>query len=133
MNIYIIRHEPAVSPPPVQDGHGDRLSVGDPDGSSLLDEEDGGGSESSVVSPQRNGPVGSSGPRRSRLDSPSVGSSQMRPTSLLPGEELLLFPSSLVSNVIKFQAKFFSLTHFSNKVIQLKDIFVPSTFYLPNI
>ncbi|XP_047198671.1 C-myc promoter-binding protein-like isoform X5 [Hippoglossus stenolepis] len=64
---------------PTKDGHGDRLSVGDPDGSSLLDEEDGGGSESSVVSPQRNGP------RRSRLDSPSAGCSQMRPTSLLPG------------------------------------------------
>ncbi|XP_034470962.1 C-myc promoter-binding protein-like [Hippoglossus hippoglossus] len=69
---------------PTKDGHGDRLSVGDPDGSSLLDEEDGGGSESSVVSPQRNGPRRS--PRRSsRLDSPSAGCSQMRPTSLLPG------------------------------------------------
>ncbi|XP_069382569.1 C-myc promoter-binding protein-like isoform X4 [Paralichthys olivaceus] len=78
---------------PTKDGHSDRLSVGDPDGSSLLDEEDCGASEHSVVSPQRNGPIGPSGPRRSprrsplrsRLDSPSAGSCHMRPTSLLPG------------------------------------------------
>ncbi|XP_062247438.1 C-myc promoter-binding protein-like isoform X2 [Platichthys flesus] len=74
---------------PTKDGYGDRLSVGEPDGSSLLDEEDGRGSESSVVSPQRNGPSGPSGPRRSprrsRLDSPPAGSRRMRPTSLLPG------------------------------------------------
>ncbi|XP_070815245.1 C-myc promoter-binding protein-like isoform X9 [Chaetodon trifascialis] len=78
---------------PTKDGHGDRLSVsslgvGDPDCSSLLDEEDRG--ESSVVSPQRNGPMGPRrsprrSPLRSRLDSPTAASSLRRPTSLLPG------------------------------------------------
>ncbi|XP_039980187.1 C-myc promoter-binding protein-like isoform X2 [Xiphias gladius] len=76
---------------PTKDGHSDRLSVsslgiGDPDCSSLLDEEDCGDSESSMVSSQRNGPVGPVGPRRSprrsplrsRLDSPTAA-------SLLPG------------------------------------------------
>uniref|UniRef100_A0A4W6EJX9 DENN domain containing 4A n=1 Tax=Lates calcarifer TaxID=8187 RepID=A0A4W6EJX9_LATCA len=82
---------------PTKDGHSDRMSVsslgiGDPDCSSLLDEEDCGELESSVVSPPRNGPVGPAGPRRSprrsplrsRLDSPPAGSSHGRPTSLLP-------------------------------------------------
>uniref|UniRef100_A0A672GX54 DENN domain containing 4A n=1 Tax=Salarias fasciatus TaxID=181472 RepID=A0A672GX54_SALFA len=63
---------------PTKDGHSDRLSVGDPDCSSLLDEDDCGASECSVVSPQRNGPVGPPGPRRSPrrspLRSPSGGS-----------------------------------------------------------
>uniref|UniRef100_A0A672H422 DENN domain containing 4A n=1 Tax=Salarias fasciatus TaxID=181472 RepID=A0A672H422_SALFA len=75
---------------PTKDGHSDRLSVGDPDCSSLLDEDDCGASECSVVSPQRNGPVGPPGPRRSPrrspLRSPSGGSGQGRPASLLPGE-----------------------------------------------
>uniref|UniRef100_A0A3Q2VQQ1 DENN domain containing 4A n=1 Tax=Haplochromis burtoni TaxID=8153 RepID=A0A3Q2VQQ1_HAPBU len=66
---------------------GDRLSVsslgaGDPDCSSLLDEEDSGDTEHSMVFPLRNGPVGPSGPRRSprrsplrsHLDSPTAGS-----------------------------------------------------------
>ncbi|KAM7405735.1 hypothetical protein PAMP_000162 [Pampus punctatissimus] len=83
---------------PTKDGHCDRLSVsslgvGDPDCSSLLDEEDCRESRSSAVSPQKNGPVGLLGPRRSprrsplhsRLDSPTAGSSLGRPTSLLPG------------------------------------------------
>ncbi|AWP01157.1 putative C-myc promoter-binding protein-like [Scophthalmus maximus] len=80
---------------PTKDGHSDRLSVaslgvGDPDGSSLLDEEDRGESESSVVSPLRNGPAGPRrsprrSPLRSRLDSPTAGSGHTRPTSLLPG------------------------------------------------
>ncbi|XP_027137135.1 C-myc promoter-binding protein isoform X3 [Larimichthys crocea] len=83
---------------PTKDGHGDRLSVsslgvGDPDRSSLLDEEDCGESESSMVSPQKNGPMGPRrSPRRSplcsRLDSPTAGSSLGRPTSLLPGSVL---------------------------------------------
>ncbi|XP_040885380.1 C-myc promoter-binding protein-like isoform X2 [Toxotes jaculatrix] len=83
---------------PTKDGHSDRLSVsslgiGDPDYSSLLDEDDYRESEGSLVSPQKNGHVGPSGPRRSprrsplrgRLDSPTAGSSHGRPTSLLPG------------------------------------------------
>ncbi|KAI3376891.1 hypothetical protein L3Q82_000144 [Scortum barcoo] len=80
---------------PTKDGHSDRLSVsslgvGDPDCSSLLDEEDCVESGSSVVSPQRNGPAGPRrsprrSPLRSRLDSPTAGSSLGRPTSLLPG------------------------------------------------
>uniref|UniRef100_A0AAQ5YVR6 UDENN domain-containing protein n=1 Tax=Amphiprion ocellaris TaxID=80972 RepID=A0AAQ5YVR6_AMPOC len=70
---------------PTKDGHSDHLSVsslgvGDPDCSSLLDEDDCGESGSSVVSPQRNGPIGPQGPRRSprrsplrsRLDSPTL-------------------------------------------------------------
>ncbi|XP_035808614.2 C-myc promoter-binding protein-like isoform X8 [Amphiprion ocellaris] len=83
---------------PTKDGHSDHLSVsslgvGDPDCSSLLDEDDCGESGSSVVSPQRNGPIGPQGPRRSprrsplrsRLDSPTAGSNHRRPTSLIPG------------------------------------------------
>ncbi|XP_044074973.1 C-myc promoter-binding protein-like isoform X3 [Siniperca chuatsi] len=80
---------------PTKDGHSDRLSVsslgaGDPDCSSLLDEEECGESERSEVSPQRNGPAGPRrsprrSPLRSRLDSPTAGSSLGRPTSLLPG------------------------------------------------
>ncbi|XP_068584819.1 C-myc promoter-binding protein-like isoform X3 [Cebidichthys violaceus] len=76
---------------PTKDGHSDRLSVssfgvGDPDRSSLLDEEDRGESEGSAISPQRNGPAGPRrSPRRSRLDSPSAASSLGRPASLLPG------------------------------------------------
>nr|XP_046251362.1 C-myc promoter-binding protein-like isoform X3 [Scatophagus argus] len=80
---------------PTKDGHSDRLSVsslgvGDPDCSSLLDEEDCGESESSVISPQRNGPTGPRrsprrSPLRSTLESPTVASSLGRPTSLLPG------------------------------------------------
>uniref|UniRef100_UPI0037E766CA C-myc promoter-binding protein-like n=1 Tax=Semicossyphus pulcher TaxID=241346 RepID=UPI0037E766CA len=80
---------------PTKDGLSDRLSVsslgvGDPDCSSMLDEEDCRESGSSVVSPQRNGPVGPRksprrSPFRSRLDSPTAGSSLGRPTSLLPG------------------------------------------------
>uniref|UniRef100_A0AAQ5ZRC5 UDENN domain-containing protein n=1 Tax=Amphiprion ocellaris TaxID=80972 RepID=A0AAQ5ZRC5_AMPOC len=82
---------------PTKDGHSDHLSVsslgvGDPDCSSLLDEDDCGESGSSVVSPQRNGPIGPQGPRRSprrsplrsRLDSPTAGSNHRRPTSLIP-------------------------------------------------
>ncbi|XP_045887919.1 C-myc promoter-binding protein-like isoform X2 [Micropterus dolomieu] len=79
---------------PTKDGLSDRLSVsslgvGDPDCSSLLDEEDCGESGSSVVSPQRNGPAGPRrsprrSPLRSRLDSPTAGSSLGGPTSLLP-------------------------------------------------
>uniref|UniRef100_A0A3P8RLK9 DENN domain containing 4A n=1 Tax=Amphiprion percula TaxID=161767 RepID=A0A3P8RLK9_AMPPE len=70
---------------PTKDGHSDHLSVsslgvGDPDCSSLLDEDDCGESGSSVVSPQRNGPIGPQGsrrspkrsPLRSRLDSPTL-------------------------------------------------------------
>ncbi|XP_026175714.1 C-myc promoter-binding protein-like isoform X3 [Mastacembelus armatus] len=80
---------------PTKDCHSDRLSVSsfgaaDPDGSSLLDEDDIGQRQSS---PQRNGPVGPQGPHRSprpspirgRLDSPTAGPSLGRPTSLLPG------------------------------------------------
>ncbi|XP_061594021.1 C-myc promoter-binding protein-like isoform X3 [Cololabis saira] len=80
---------------PTKDSNGDRLSVcsldvGDPDCSSLLDEEGGGESRYSLVSPQNNGP---SRPRRSprrsplhsRLQSPTAGCSLGRPTSLLPG------------------------------------------------
>ncbi|XP_053199484.1 C-myc promoter-binding protein-like isoform X1 [Scomber japonicus] len=82
---------------PTKDGHCDRLSVSsfgiDPDCSSLLDDEDCRDSKSSMVSPQKNGHVGSFGPRRSprrsplhnRLESPTAGSSLGRPTSLLPG------------------------------------------------
>ncbi|XP_030269965.1 C-myc promoter-binding protein-like isoform X9 [Sparus aurata] len=80
---------------PTKDGHSDRLSVsslgvGDPDCSSLLDEEYCGESGSSVVSPLRNGPMGPRrsprrSPLRSRLDSTPPGSSLGRPTSLLPG------------------------------------------------
>ncbi|XP_073320360.1 C-myc promoter-binding protein-like isoform X2 [Pagrus major] len=80
---------------PTKDGHSDRLSVsslgvGEPDCSSLLDEEYCGESGSSVVSPQRNGPMGPRrsprrSPLRSRLDSTPPGSSLGRPTSLLPG------------------------------------------------
>ncbi|KAM6942929.1 C-myc promoter-binding protein-like isoform 3-T3 [Xenentodon cancila] len=83
---------------PTKDGSGDRLSVssldvGDPDCSSLLDEEDGGESKCSLVSPHNNGPAGPSRPRRSprrsplhsRLQSPTAGCSLGRPTSLLPG------------------------------------------------
>ncbi|XP_047436015.1 C-myc promoter-binding protein-like isoform X2 [Mugil cephalus] len=85
---------------PTKDGHSDHLSVsslgvGDPDGSSLLD-EDCVGSESSVVSPQRNGPLGPARPRRSprrsplhsRLNSPTAAFSHGRPSSLLPGYSL---------------------------------------------
>ena len=82
-----------------QDGHSDRLSVsslgvGDPDCSSLLDEEYCGESGSSVVSPLRNGPIGPRrsprrSPLRSRLDGTPPGSSLGRPTSLLPGENNL--------------------------------------------
>ncbi|XP_036952634.1 C-myc promoter-binding protein-like isoform X2 [Acanthopagrus latus] len=80
---------------PTKDGHSDRLSVsslgvGDPDCSSLLDEEYCGESGSSVVSPLRNGPIGPRrsprrSPLRSRLDGTPPGSSLGRPTSLLPG------------------------------------------------
>uniref|UniRef100_A0A8C9YYS6 DENN domain containing 4A n=1 Tax=Sander lucioperca TaxID=283035 RepID=A0A8C9YYS6_SANLU len=79
---------------PTKDGHSDRVSVsslgvGDPDCSSLLDEEDCGQSEGSVISPQRDGPAGPRrSPRRSRLGSPSAGSSLGRPTSLLPGNKM---------------------------------------------
>nr|XP_043885939.1 C-myc promoter-binding protein-like isoform X2 [Solea senegalensis] len=89
---------------PTKDGHSDRFSatsvgMGDADCSSLLDEDNGGDSESSVVPPQKNRSPRQSprrsprrsprhSPRRSpfcsRLDSPTAGSSQMRPTSLLP-------------------------------------------------
>ncbi|XP_069561515.1 C-myc promoter-binding protein-like isoform X7 [Brachyistius frenatus] len=70
---------------PTKDGHGDLLGVGDPDRSSLLDEEACGGSECSMVSPQRNGPRRS--PRRSPLRSPTTaaGSGHRRPASLFPG------------------------------------------------
>ncbi|XP_069021807.1 LOW QUALITY PROTEIN: C-myc promoter-binding protein-like [Embiotoca jacksoni] len=70
---------------PTKDGHGDLLGVGDPDCSSLLDEEACGGSECSMVSPQRNGPRRS--PRRSPLRSPTTaaGSGHRRPASLFPG------------------------------------------------
>ena len=75
------------SPLFLQDGHRlsvSSLGVGDPDCSSLLDEEDCGESEGRVISPQRNGPAG---PRRSpRRSSPSAASSLGRPSSLLPGE-----------------------------------------------
>ncbi|XP_034754922.1 C-myc promoter-binding protein-like isoform X7 [Etheostoma cragini] len=72
---------------PTKDGHSDRVSVsslgvGDPDRSSLRDEEDCGQSEGSVISPQRNVPAG---PRRSPRRSPSAGSSLGKPTSLPPG------------------------------------------------
>nr|XP_020480824.1 C-myc promoter-binding protein-like isoform X3 [Monopterus albus] len=80
-----------------KDSHSNRLStsslgIGDPDCSSLLDEEDCGELERSMVSPQRNGPIGPMGPcrsprhspLRSRLDSPTAGSSFGRATSLLP-------------------------------------------------
>ncbi|XP_074521938.1 C-myc promoter-binding protein-like isoform X2 [Halichoeres trimaculatus] len=80
---------------PTKEGLSDQLSVsslgvGDPDSASMLDEEDCGESGSSVVSPLRNGPVGPRrSPRRSplhnRLESPTAGSSQGRPSSLLPG------------------------------------------------
>ncbi|KAM4592869.1 C-myc promoter-binding protein-like isoform 4-T4 [Odontesthes bonariensis] len=83
---------------PTKDGNSDRLSVsslgvGDPDCSSLLDEEDCGESGCSVISPQKNSPAGPMGPRRSprrsplhsRLDSPTAGCSLGRPTSFLPG------------------------------------------------
>lgn len=82
----------------IQDSQSDHLSVsslgaGDPDCSSLLD-EDSGDTEHSMVFPLRNGPVGPPGPRRSprrsplrsHLDSPTAGSSYGRPTSLLPGQ-----------------------------------------------
>ncbi|XP_060913426.1 C-myc promoter-binding protein-like isoform X3 [Labrus mixtus] len=79
---------------PTKEGFSDRMSVsslgvGDPDCSSMMDEEDCGESGSSVVSPQRNGPMGPRksprrSPLRSRLDGPSLG----RPTSLLPGSVL---------------------------------------------
>lgn len=84
-----------VSPPSTQDGHGNRLSVsslgvGDPDCSSLLDEEGCGDFESSLVSPLRNGPVGNRrsprrSPMRSRMDSLTEGSSLGRSASLLAG------------------------------------------------
>ncbi|KAM9860948.1 C-myc promoter-binding protein-like [Aulostomus maculatus] len=83
---------------PTKDCHSDHLSVsslgvGDPDCSSLHDEEDYRESKSLLVSPQKNGPIGPMGSRRSprrsplhcRLDSPTGGSSLGRPTSLLPG------------------------------------------------
>ncbi|KAL3993367.1 tripartite motif-containing protein 21 [Sarotherodon galilaeus] len=83
---------------PTKDSQSDHLSVsslcaGDPDCSSLLDDEDSGDTEHSMVFPLRNGPVGPPGPRRSprrsplrsHLDSPTAGSSHGRPTSLLPG------------------------------------------------
>ncbi|KAM3625544.1 uncharacterized protein V6R79_013772 [Siganus canaliculatus] len=83
---------------PTKDGHSDGLSVsslgtGDPDCSSLLDEEDCEDTGSSELSPQRNGPLGPRrSPRRSplrrKLDSPAAGSSVGRPTSLLPGSVL---------------------------------------------
>uniref|UniRef100_A0A3Q3GHZ4 DENN domain containing 4A n=1 Tax=Labrus bergylta TaxID=56723 RepID=A0A3Q3GHZ4_9LABR len=79
---------------PTKEGFSDRMSVsslgiGDPDCSSMMDEEDCGESGSSVVSPQRNGPMGPRksprrSPLRSRLDGPSLG----RPTSLLPGKKM---------------------------------------------
>uniref|UniRef100_A0A669B7K9 DENN domain containing 4A n=1 Tax=Oreochromis niloticus TaxID=8128 RepID=A0A669B7K9_ORENI len=58
------------------------LCAGDPDCSSLLDDEDSGDTEHSMVFPLRNGPVGPPGPRRSprrsplrsHLDSPTAGS-----------------------------------------------------------
>ncbi|KAM9764999.1 C-myc promoter-binding protein-like isoform 2-T3 [Menidia menidia] len=75
--------------------NGDRLSVssfgvGDPDCSSLLDEEDCGELECPVISPRRNGPMGPRrSPRRSplpsRLGSPTTGCSLGRPSSFLPG------------------------------------------------
>ncbi|XP_041844894.1 C-myc promoter-binding protein-like isoform X3 [Melanotaenia boesemani] len=82
---------------PAKDGHSDHasvtsLGVGDPDCSSLQDEDECGESECSVVSPQKNGPAGPVGPRRSprrsplhnRLGSPTAGCSLGRPTTL-PG------------------------------------------------
>jgi len=72
----------------LQDGHSDLLGVGDPDGSSLLDQEDSRGSEGSAVSPRSIGPGGPRrSPLRNRLDSPSAGSGLGRPSSLLPGNE----------------------------------------------
>ncbi|XP_030614313.1 C-myc promoter-binding protein-like isoform X5 [Archocentrus centrarchus] len=81
---------------PTKDSQSDRLSVsslgvGDPDCSSLLDEEDPGETEHSVVFPLRNGPAGPRrsprrSPLRSHLDSPTAESSRGRPTSLLPGQ-----------------------------------------------
>ncbi|XP_056269210.1 C-myc promoter-binding protein-like isoform X2 [Pseudoliparis swirei] len=71
---------------PTKDGHSDLLGVGDPDGSSLLDQEDSRGSEGSAVSPRSIGPGGPRrSPLRNRLDSPSAGSGLGRPSSLLPG------------------------------------------------
>ncbi|XP_078144118.1 C-myc promoter-binding protein-like [Centroberyx gerrardi] len=80
---------------PTKDGNSDRLSVsslgmGDPDCSSLLDEEDCGESDGSLISPQRNGPAGPRrSPRRSplcsRLESPTMGCSLGRAAPLLPG------------------------------------------------
>ncbi|XP_029935994.1 C-myc promoter-binding protein-like isoform X2 [Myripristis murdjan] len=80
---------------PTKDGNSDRLSVsslgiGDPDCSSLFDEEDCGESDSSLISPQRNGSIGPRrsprrSPLRSRLDSPTMGSSLGRPTPLHSG------------------------------------------------
>uniref|UniRef100_A0A672GYE3 DENN domain containing 4A n=1 Tax=Salarias fasciatus TaxID=181472 RepID=A0A672GYE3_SALFA len=85
---------------PTKDGHSDRLSVGDPDCSSLLDEDDCGASECSVVSPQRNGPVGPPGPRRSPrrspLRSPSGGSGQGRPKADRLTAELDVFDFQLL-------------------------------------
>uniref|UniRef100_A0A668AGQ0 DENN domain containing 4A n=1 Tax=Myripristis murdjan TaxID=586833 RepID=A0A668AGQ0_9TELE len=81
---------------PTKDGNSDRLSVsslgiGDPDCSSLFDEEDCGESDSSLISPQRNGSIGPRrsprrSPLRSRLDSPTMGSSLGRPTPLHSGK-----------------------------------------------
>uniref|UniRef100_A0A671VNT8 DENN domain containing 4A n=1 Tax=Sparus aurata TaxID=8175 RepID=A0A671VNT8_SPAAU len=86
---------------PTKDGHSDRLSVsslgvGDPDCSSLLDEEYCGESGSSVVSPLRNGPMGPRrsprrSPLRSRLDSTPPGSSLGRPTSFSPASCCVCF------------------------------------------
>uniref|UniRef100_A0A7N8XSM4 DENN domain containing 4A n=1 Tax=Mastacembelus armatus TaxID=205130 RepID=A0A7N8XSM4_9TELE len=101
-----------LAPSFTQDCHSDRLSVSsfgaaDPDGSSLLDEDDIGQRQSS---PQRNGPVGPQGPHRSprpspirgRLDSPTAGPSLGRPTSLLPGKNSDLGSSRYTSNTSIF-------------------------------
>lgn len=104
----------ACSPLLIKDGNSDRLSVsslgiGDPDCSSLFDEEDCGESDSSLISPQRNGSMGPRrsprrSPLRSRLDSPTMGSSLGRPTPLHSGKtDLLLRPCSSEDNRVKFR------------------------------
>ncbi|XP_028999741.1 C-myc promoter-binding protein-like isoform X2 [Betta splendens] len=80
---------------PTKDAPSDRLSVssygvGDPDCSSLLDEDECGTLESSVVYPQRNGLVGphrspKHSPLRSTVESPTPGSGPGRPTCEVPG------------------------------------------------
>nr|XP_054588173.1 C-myc promoter-binding protein isoform X2 [Nothobranchius furzeri] len=118
---------------PTKDSHGDRLSVsslgaGDPDCSSLLDEDDCSELECSVISPQKNGLSGLRGhhrsprqsPVHSRVESPTASCSFRRPSSLLAGPTLSLSRFQLPDKSDLGSSRYTSNTSiFSNYAMEL--------------